>query len=81
MYLIKLYYCYHTPVKIDYCSIFLNDILQQMCAQDLEQVLVQGFYSRFATAKFARYNHPLTAREVEISTLYTTGLSELPKQH
>ena len=37
-----------------------------MCAQDLEQVLVQGFYSRFAIAKFARYNHPLTAREVEI---------------
>ena len=59
----------------------MNDILQQMCAQDLEQVLVQGLYSRFATAKFARYNHPLTAREVEISTLYTTGLSELPKQH
>ena len=47
-----------------------------MCAQDLEQVLVQVL-----VAKFDRCDDSLTAREVKNSALFTVGISELPKQY
>ena len=33
-------YYYHTPSKIDYFNVLLNEIFKQMCAQDSYQVLI-----------------------------------------
>ena len=44
--------------------------------QEHEQVPVQVL-----VAKFDRCNEFLTAKKVEISALFTVGVSELPKQH